>query len=156
MWIVIISDRKPKPKTGSVQNPECQNPEWYEIPKNWPALSIMLPDFSDKKLIYTSCYCEENIYHLYKELDDIKNKFDIYVPLWKQRASNYSDGMNNLANCKKLSQMFKNLLVKDETVQQTNGSNVNFNVKTHDLKACVIYPIKLRILEQCGVVEHIE
>ncbi|CAG8598274.1 10001_t:CDS:2 [Rhizophagus irregularis] len=35
----------------------------------------MLPDFSDKKLIYTSCYCEENIYHLCKELDDIKNKF---------------------------------------------------------------------------------
>ncbi|CAB4420295.1 unnamed protein product [Rhizophagus irregularis] len=29
--------------TGSVQNPECQNPEWYEIPKYWPALSIMLP-----------------------------------------------------------------------------------------------------------------
>ncbi|CAB4389372.1 unnamed protein product [Rhizophagus irregularis] len=63
----------------------------------------MLPDFSDKKLIYTSCYCEENIYHLCKELDDIKNKFDSYVcfisneyltvPLWKQRASKYSDGM---------------------------------------------------------------
>ncbi|PKY12539.1 hypothetical protein RhiirB3_360866 [Rhizophagus irregularis] len=63
----------------------------------------MLPDFSDKKLIYTSCYCEENIYHLCKELDDIKNKIDIYVcfisnenltvPLWKQRASKYSDGM---------------------------------------------------------------
>ncbi|CAG8668316.1 14102_t:CDS:1, partial [Rhizophagus irregularis] len=29
--------------TGSVQNPECQNPEWYEIPKYWPTLSIMLP-----------------------------------------------------------------------------------------------------------------
>ena len=60
-------------------------------------------------------------------------------------------------------------------MQQTKGSNVNFNgktdnythfnghfftrshvVKTHDLKACVIYPIKLRILKQCGVVEHIE
>jgi hypothetical protein len=41
----------------------------------------MLPDFSDKNLIYTSCYCEENIYHLCKTflLDDIKNKYDIYV-----------------------------------------------------------------------------
>ncbi|POG69176.1 hypothetical protein GLOIN_2v1480213 [Rhizophagus irregularis DAOM 181602=DAOM 197198] len=29
---------------GSVQNPECQNPEWYKIPKYWPTLlSIMLP-----------------------------------------------------------------------------------------------------------------
>ena len=28
---------------GSVQNPESQNPERYEIPKNWPALSLMLP-----------------------------------------------------------------------------------------------------------------
>jgi len=46
-------------------------------------LSTMLSDFYDKKLTYTSQYCEENVYHLCKiiwELDGVvKNKYDIYV-----------------------------------------------------------------------------
>ncbi|PKK62312.1 hypothetical protein RhiirC2_717794 [Rhizophagus irregularis] len=42
------------------------------------------------------------------------------------KLQDHSDGLM-CTNSKKLSKMFKKLQVKDETVQQTKGPNVNFN-----------------------------
>ncbi|XP_050525822.1 protein N-terminal glutamine amidohydrolase isoform X2 [Daktulosphaira vitifoliae] len=61
---------------------------------------------SKKECIYTSCYCEENIWHLAKNiLSANKNvsEFKCYVtfvsnsnkcvPLWKQKSSTHDDGL---------------------------------------------------------------
>ncbi|CAI2162745.1 12539_t:CDS:2 [Funneliformis geosporum] len=57
-------------------------------------------EFSNKKIIYTPCYCEENVYHLCKafgKLDDIYVCFisneNRSIPIWKQRASKFHDGI---------------------------------------------------------------
>ncbi|CAG8519216.1 622_t:CDS:2 [Funneliformis mosseae] len=59
-----------------------------------------MSDFSNEKLIYTPCYCEENVYHLCKafgKLDDVYVCFisneNRSIPIWKQRASKLPDGI---------------------------------------------------------------
>ncbi|GBC12447.2 kinase-like domain-containing protein [Rhizophagus irregularis DAOM 181602=DAOM 197198] len=69
-----------------------------------------------------------------EELDVFHSKpYDYSIPTNIDNSSNQNNSRTSKinsffkANSKKLSKMFKKLQVKDETVQQTKGPNVNFN-----------------------------
>ncbi|GBC20337.2 kinase-like domain-containing protein [Rhizophagus irregularis DAOM 181602=DAOM 197198] len=94
-----------------LENVESANQSWFEEAKSHLTIKEELEVFHSKPYDFS----------IPTNIDDFNNS--------SNQNNSRTSKINSFfkANSKKLSKMFKKLQVKDETVQQTKGSNVNFD-----------------------------